>query len=91
MASTVCMNCLLKRELYLQTKLGDNGVLLFPSAPQVSPYHYSLFLRPYNFGYWAILNALRCPATQVTLLLCFSFNMQCDRYKVLVVELNIFI
>lgn len=55
----------LKNDLF--KLLGDNGVLLFPSAPQVAPYHYSCFLRPYNFGYWAVLNALRCPATQVPL------------------------
>lgn len=55
----------LKEDLF--SKLGDNGVLLMPSAPQPAPYHYSCFLRPYNFAYWAIVNALKCPATQVPL------------------------
>lgn len=48
-------------------KLGDNGVLLLPSAPQVAPYHYSCLLRPFNFAYFAIVNALKCPATQIPL------------------------
>lgn len=53
--------------IIFQSKLGDNGVLLMPSAPQPAPYHYSCFMRPYNFAYWAIVNALKCPATQVTI------------------------
>ncbi|CAG4951312.1 unnamed protein product [Colias eurytheme] len=49
----------------LAQKLGDNGVLLLPSAPQATPYHYSCFLRPFNFGFFGIVNVLKCPATQV--------------------------
>ncbi|XP_061718144.1 fatty-acid amide hydrolase 2-like isoform X2 [Cydia pomonella] len=49
----------------LLNKLGDNGVLLLPSAPQTAPYHYSCFLQPFNFSYWAAVNVLKCPATQV--------------------------
>lgn len=55
----------LKDDLF--SKLGNNGVLLFPSAPQSAPYHYSCYLRPFNFAYFAIVNALKCPATQVPL------------------------
>ncbi|XP_037293151.1 fatty-acid amide hydrolase 2 [Manduca sexta] len=55
----------LKQDLF--SKLGDNGVLLMPSAPQVAPYHYSSLLRPFNFSYFAIVNTLMCPATQVPL------------------------
>ncbi|XP_073962096.1 fatty-acid amide hydrolase 2-B-like [Choristoneura fumiferana] len=51
----------------LTTVLGDSGVLLFPSAPAVAPYHYSLLLRPFNFAYWGVLNALKFPAAQVPL------------------------
>ncbi|XP_049876068.1 fatty-acid amide hydrolase 2-like isoform X2 [Pectinophora gossypiella] len=47
--------------------LGDSGVLLFPSAPAPAPYHYSLLLRPYNFAYWGICNALHLPVAQVPL------------------------
>ncbi|CAG9130791.1 unnamed protein product [Plutella xylostella] len=47
--------------------LGTDGVLLFPSAPHPAPYHYSAFLRPFNFAYWGLFNVLRFPATQVPL------------------------
>lgn len=46
-------------------KLGTDGVLLFPSGPREAPYHYESFLRPYNFAYWGIFNALKIPATNV--------------------------
>ncbi|KPJ03855.1 Fatty-acid amide hydrolase 2 [Papilio xuthus] len=52
------------REDLLST-LGEEGVLLFPSAPAAAPYHYTLYLRPFNFSYWAIFNALKFPAAQV--------------------------
>ncbi|KAJ9578564.1 hypothetical protein L9F63_005214 [Diploptera punctata] len=48
-----------------QEKLGDDGVLLFPSHPFPAVYHYSSFLRPYNFVYWGIFNVLMLPVTQV--------------------------
>ncbi|XP_023942810.1 fatty-acid amide hydrolase 2 [Bicyclus anynana] len=54
-----------KEDLF--SKLGDNGVLLFPSAPHAAPYNYSCYLRPYNFAYWSLINVLKCPATQVPL------------------------
>ncbi|KAI5636580.1 amidase domain-containing protein [Phthorimaea operculella] len=47
--------------------LGDNGVLLFPSAPLAAPYHYEAVVRPFNFSYWAINNALKFPCVQVPL------------------------
>lgn len=49
----------------LLDKLGRNGVLLYPSHPFPASYHYTSFLRPYNFGYWAIFNVLKFPVTQV--------------------------
>ncbi|XP_045451334.1 fatty-acid amide hydrolase 2-like [Melitaea cinxia] len=54
-----------KEDLF--SKLGDDGVLLLPSGPHAAPYHYSFYFRPYNFSYWGIVNALKCPATQVPL------------------------
>jgi hypothetical protein len=48
-----------------QEKLGDNGILLYPSHPFPAVYHYSSILRPYNFGYWAVFNVLKLPVTQV--------------------------
>ncbi|CAB3230212.1 unnamed protein product [Arctia plantaginis] len=55
----------MKNDLF--NKLGDNGVLLLPSAPHPAPFHFSCLLRPYNFAYWGIVNVLKCPATQVPL------------------------
>lgn len=55
----------MKNDLF--SKLGADGVLLFPSSPHVTPYHYSCLLRPYNFSYFAAVNTLKCPATQVPL------------------------
>ncbi|XP_043278396.1 fatty-acid amide hydrolase 2-like isoform X2 [Venturia canescens] len=52
---------------FLLEKLGDNGVLFYPSAPFPASYHYSYFLRPFNFGYWCIFNVLRLPVCQVPL------------------------
>lgn len=51
----------------LTTVLGESGVLLFPAAPMVAPHHYSLLLRPFNFAYWGVLNAIKFPAAQVPL------------------------
>lgn len=60
-----CVCVLLSLVLLFQNKLGDNGVLLLPSAPHPAPYHFTSLLRPYNFAYWGIVNVLKCPATQV--------------------------
>ncbi|XP_059057655.1 fatty-acid amide hydrolase 2-like [Achroia grisella] len=51
----------------LVARLGERGVLLFPSAPAPAPYHAALMLRPFNFAYWGIFNVLRLPAAQVPL------------------------
>ncbi|KPJ12863.1 Fatty-acid amide hydrolase 2 [Papilio machaon] len=53
------------REDLIKT-LGSEGVLLFPSAPSPAPHHYTLYLRPFNFSHWAIFNALKFPAAQIT-------------------------
>lgn len=52
-------------EIIPQEKLGDNGVLFYPSAPFPASYHYSSYLRPFNFGYWCLFNVLRFPTCQV--------------------------
>ncbi|XP_057332323.1 fatty-acid amide hydrolase 2-like [Microplitis mediator] len=52
---------------YLLEKLGDDGVLLFPSSPFSASYHYSYFFRPYNFAYWALFNVLKLPTCQIPL------------------------
>lgn len=55
----------LRKELL--DKLGDNGVLMFPSHSTPAHRHYTAFFRPFNFAYWAIINVLRLPSTQVPL------------------------
>nr|XP_033337006.1 fatty-acid amide hydrolase 2-like [Megalopta genalis] len=52
---------------YLLDKLGDDGVLLYPSSPFPASYHYTAYLRPFNFGYWCLFNILRLPTCQVPL------------------------
>lgn len=52
---------------YLLDKLGDNGVLLYPSSPFPASYHYTAFLRPFNFGYWCLFNIAKLPTCQVPL------------------------
>lgn len=52
---------------YLLDKLGDDGVLLYPSSPSPADYHYTAFFRPFNFGYWCLFNILRLPTCQVPL------------------------
>ncbi|KAB0794152.1 hypothetical protein PPYR_13772 [Photinus pyralis] len=51
----------------LMDALGDNGVLIYPSAPWSARYHNTSLLRPYNFGYFAVWNLLKFPVTQVPL------------------------
>lgn len=47
--------------------LGDNGVLIYPSAPWPASYHYTAFFRPWNFNLFSIWNAMKLPVTQVPL------------------------
>ncbi|XP_018373287.1 PREDICTED: fatty-acid amide hydrolase 2 isoform X1 [Trachymyrmex cornetzi] len=60
-------NTIAKAKQFLAEKLSDNGVLFYPSAPFSASYHYSAFLRPFNFGYWCLFNVLRFPTCQVPL------------------------
>ncbi|XP_019868723.1 fatty-acid amide hydrolase 2 isoform X2 [Aethina tumida] len=48
-------------------KLGDNGILLYPSAPFTASYHHTSLLRPFNFNLFSIFNVLKFPVTQVPL------------------------
>ena len=45
--------------------LGENGILLSPAHPTPPPYHYQSYLKPFNFVYTAMHNALGLPATVV--------------------------
>ncbi|XP_078037813.1 fatty-acid amide hydrolase 2 [Augochlora pura] len=52
---------------FLLDKLGDDGVFIYPSSPFPASYHYTAYLRPFNFGYWCLFNVLRLPTCQVPL------------------------
>lgn len=52
---------------HFQNKLEHNGILFYPSSPYSAGYHYTAFLRPYNFGYWCLFNVLKFPVCQVPL------------------------
>ncbi|CAH1980401.1 unnamed protein product [Acanthoscelides obtectus] len=45
--------------------IGEDGVLLYPSAPFPASYHYASILRPWNFNLFSIWNVLQFPVTQV--------------------------
>ncbi len=51
----------------LETRLGTDGVMLYPSFPEPAPKHYRPLLRPLRFGYTALLNVMQVPVTQVPL------------------------
>lgn len=61
------MNVTANMKKYLMDKLGNNGILFYPSSPFPAGYHYTAYLRPFNFGYWCLFNALRFPVCQVPL------------------------
>lgn len=44
---------------------GDDGVFIMPVHPRVAPRHNAPVLRPFDFLYTGIFNALRVPATSV--------------------------
>lgn len=49
----------------LETLLGDDGVLIFPSNSSSAGFHFTPFFQPYRFSYYSIFNILRVPCTQV--------------------------
>ncbi|CAJ0962849.1 unnamed protein product, partial [Mesorhabditis belari] len=44
--------------------LGSDGILLFPSFPHTAPYHHQPLLKPLNFAYTGLFNALALPVVQ---------------------------
>lgn len=51
----------------LESVLGDNGVLIYPSHSTPAPYHSQPILKNFNFAYTAVFNILGVPVTQVPL------------------------
>jgi len=51
----------------LESLLGDNGVLLFPSHPRTAMHHGKPVLAPLDFNYTSIFNVLHMPVTQCPL------------------------
>ncbi|AUX22955.1 hypothetical protein SOCEGT47_034710 [Sorangium cellulosum] len=51
----------------LVSRLGERGVLLYPSYPEPAPRHYAPLLPPFQWTYTAVLNVMEMPATQVPL------------------------
>ncbi|RMZ92969.1 fatty-acid amide hydrolase 2, partial [Brachionus plicatilis] len=50
----------------VDTILGDDGVIIFPSFPDDVPYHnQTLITNSFDFLYFAALNILGCPVTQI--------------------------
>lgn len=48
-------------------RIGENGVMLYPSYPTPAPRHYAPLFPPIRWVYTAILNVLELPVTQVPL------------------------
>lgn len=61
------MNVTTNMKQYLMDKLKHNGILIYPSSPFQTGYHYTAYLRPFNFGYWCLFNVLKLPVCQVPL------------------------
>ncbi|KAL7889661.1 hypothetical protein AOLI_G00019190 [Acnodon oligacanthus] len=55
----------LQREL--EELLGTDGLLLYPSHPQLAPKHHQPIFTPFNFSYTGIFNILGLPVTQCPL------------------------
>lgn len=52
----------------IQTLLGDDGVLLFPTFPQSAPFHqWPIVMNTFDYIYCGIFNALGLPSTQCPL------------------------
>ena len=49
----------------LNSLLGEDGVLLYPSHSTPAPYHGQALARTFNFAYTGIFNILGLPVTQV--------------------------
>lgn len=53
----------LRREI--EASLGNDGLLILPPYPRTAPLHHRAMLRPFDWVYTALWNALELPVTQV--------------------------
>ncbi|MEE6496550.1 hypothetical protein FKM82_002412 [Ascaphus truei] len=51
----------------INTLLGSDGILLYPSHPKIAPRHHEPIAMPFNFAYTGIFNVLGVPVTQCPL------------------------
>jgi len=51
----------------LEARLGDDGVMLYPSYAEPAPKHGAPLVPPTRWVYTALINVLELPATQVPL------------------------
>lgn len=51
----------------IQTLLGEDAILLYPSHPSTALSHHRPSLAPFNFSYTSIFNVLHLPVTQCPL------------------------
>ncbi|XP_071981651.1 fatty-acid amide hydrolase 2 isoform X2 [Engystomops pustulosus] len=51
----------------INSLLGDDGILLYPSHPKIAPKHNEPIAMPFNFAYTGIFNVLGVPVTQCPL------------------------
>ncbi|KAM3912374.1 fatty-acid amide hydrolase 2 [Leptodactylus fuscus] len=51
----------------INSLLGDDGILLYPSHPKIAPKHNEPLAMPFNFSYCGIFNVLGLPVTQCPL------------------------
>ena len=62
-----CLRLCETLKLELETALGEDGVLLYPTHPTPAPYHLQPLFKGFNFAYTSIFNVLELPVTQVPL------------------------
>ncbi|GFX47874.1 fatty-acid amide hydrolase 2 [Trichonephila clavipes] len=51
-------------EKFVKELLKDNGIFIYPTSPEIAPYHGQAFLKPFNVCYTAVFNLLGMPVSQ---------------------------
>ncbi len=53
----------------LNNLLGEEGLLVMPTHPRAAPLHQGTYLRPFDFAYAGVMNALQLPVTVAPVLI----------------------